>query len=55
MELQLTFDAAPQTTDTSSDQSTDNSYNGGSGYSDGSSGYYTNPWDFFNNFFGYGG
>ena len=55
MELQLTFDAAPQTTDTSSDQSTDNSYNGGNGYSDGSSGYYTNPWDFFNNFFGYGG
>ena len=55
MEVQLTFDAAPETTQTSSDQSTDNSYNGSNGYSDGSNGYYSNPWDFFNNFFGYGG
>ena len=57
MEVQLTFDAAPETTETSSsDQSTDNSYNNGNGYySDGSNGSYSNPWDFFNNFFGYGG
>ena len=57
MELQLTFDAAPETTETSSsDQSTDNSYNNGNGYySDGSNGSYSNPWDFFNNFFGYNG
>ena len=61
MELQLTFDAAPETTETSSsDQSTDNSYNGNGGYGNGGygnggNGYYSNPWDFFNNFFGYGG
>ena len=57
MEVQLTFDAAPETTETSSsDQSTDNSYNNGNGYySDGSNGSYSNPWDFFNNFFGYNG
>ena len=57
MEVQLTFDAEPETTETSSsDQSTDNSYNNGNGYySDGSNGSYSNPWDFFNNFFGYNG
>ena len=61
MEVQLTFDAAPETTETSSsDQSTDNSYNGNGGYGNGGygnggNGYYSNPWDFFNNFFGYGG
>ena len=57
IEVELTFDAAPETTETSSsDQSTDNSYNNGNGYySDGSNGSYSNPWDFFNNFFGYGG
>ena len=61
MEVQLTFDAAPETMETSSsDQSTDNSYNGNGGYGNGGygnggNGYYSNPWDFFNNFFGYGG
>ena len=56
IEVELTFDAAPETTETSSsDQSTDNSYNGNGYYNDGSNGYYSNPWDFFNNFFGYGG
>ena len=57
IEVPLTFDAAPETTETSSsDQSTDNSYNNGNGYySDGSNGSYSNPWDFFNNFFGYNG
>ena len=61
IEVQLTFDAAPETTETSSsDQSTDNSYNGNGGYGNGGygnggNGYYSNPWDFFNNFFGYGG
>ena len=61
IEVELTFDAAPETTETSSsDQSTDNSYNGNSGYGNGGygnggNGYYSNPWDFFNNFFGYGG
>ncbi len=56
MEVQLTFDAAPETTETSSsDQSTDNNYNGNGYYNDGSNGYYSNPWDFFNNFFGSNG
>ena len=56
IEVELTFDAAPETTETSSsDQSTDNSYNGNGYYNDGSNGYYSNPWDLFNNFFGYGG
>lgn len=57
MEVPLTFDAVPKATETSSsDQSTDNSYNNGNGYySDGSNGSYSNPWDFFNNFFGYNG
>lgn len=56
IEVQLTFDAVPESAETSnSDQSTDNSYNGNGYYSDGSSGYYSNPWDFFNNFFGYNG
>ena len=48
--------AAPETTETSSsDQSTDNSYNGNGYYNDGSNGYYSNPWDLFNNFFGSNG
>ena len=56
IEVELTFDAVPESAETSnSDQSTDNSYNGNGYYSDGSSGYYSNPWDFFNNFFGYNG
>ena len=56
IEVELTFDAVPESAETSnSDQSTDNSYNGNGYYSDGSSGYYSNPWDFFNNFFGNNG
>ena len=57
IEVSLTFDAVPESAETNnSDQSTDNSYNNGNGYySDGSNGSYSNPWDFFNNFFGYGG
>ena len=56
IEVPLTFDAVPESAETSnSDQSTDNSYNGNGYYNDGSNGYYSNPWDFFNNFFGYGG
>ena len=56
IEVPLTFDAAPETTETSSsDQSTDNSYNGNGYYNDGSNGYYSNPWDLFNNFFGSNG
>ena len=57
MEVELTFDAVPESAETNnSDQSTDNSYNNGNGYySDGSNGSYSNPWDFFNNFFGYNG
>ena len=56
MEVELTFDAVHESAETSnSDQSTDNSYNGNGYYSDGSSGYYSNPWDFFNNFFGNNG
>ena len=55
IEVELTFDAAPETTETSSsDQSTDNSYNGNGGYGNGGNGYYSNPWDFFNSFFGNG-
>ena len=54
--VELTFDAVSESAEASnSDQSTDNSYNGNGYYSDGSSGYYSNPWDFFNNFFGYNG
>ena len=56
IEVELTFDAVPESAETSnSDQSTDNSYNGNGGYGNGGNGYYSNPWDFFNNFFGYGG
>ena len=56
IEVELTFDAAPETTETSSsDQSTDNSYNGNGYYNDGSNGYYSNPWDLFNNFLGSNG
>ena len=57
IEVPLTFDAVPESAETNnSDQSTDNSYNNGNGYySDGSNGSYSNPWDFFNNFFGYNG
>ena len=28
---------------------------GNGGYGNGGNGYYSHPWDFFNNFFGYGG
>ena len=56
IEVPLTFDAVPESAETNnSDQSTDNSYNGNGGYGNGGNGYYSNPWDFFNNFFGYGG
>ncbi len=58
IEVPLTFGAVPESAETgNSDQSTDNSYNGnnGYGYGNGGNGYYSNPWDFFNNFFGYGG
>ena len=61
IEVPLTFDAVPETAETNnSDQSTDNSYNGNGGYGNGGYGnggndYYSNPWDFFNNFFGYNG
>ena len=56
IEVPLTFDAVPESAETgNSDQSTDNSYNGSGGYGNGGNGYYSNPWDFFNNFFGYGG
>ena len=56
MEVQLTFDAVPKTTETdNSNQSTDNSYNGNGYYNGGSNGSYSDPWDFFNNFFGYNG
>ena len=61
IEVPLTFDAVPETAETNnSDQSTDNSYNGNGGYGNGGygnggNGYSSNPWDFFNNFFGYGG
>ena len=61
IEVSLTFDAVPESAETNnSDQSTDNSYNGNGGYGNGGygnggNGYYSNPWDFFNNFFGYNG
>lgn len=56
IEVPLTFDAVPESAETNnSDQSTDNSYNGNGGYGNGGNDYYSNPWDFFNNFFGYGG
>ena len=61
IEVPLTFDAVPESAETNnSDQSTDNSYNGNGGYGNGGygnggNGYYSNPWDFFNNFFGYNG
>ena len=56
IEVPLTFDAVPETAETNnSDQSTDNSYNGNGGYGNGGNDYYSTPWDFFNNFFGYGG
>ena len=55
-EVELTFDAVPQTSQTQDDSSTSGSYNGGNYYGsddNGSGGYYS-PWDFFNSFFGYG-
>ena len=56
IEVSLPFDAVPESAETNNaDQSTDNSYNGNGGYGNGGNGYYSNPWDFFNNFFGYGG
>ena len=56
MEVELTFDAVPQTTETEQNSGTDNSYGNGNYYygngNNGSGGY--SPWDFFNSFFGYG-
>ena len=56
-EVELTFDAVPQTTEADQSSGTDNSYGNGNYYygngNDGSGGY--SPWDFFNNFFGYNG
>ena len=46
-EVELTFDAAPQTQETAQDSS--QQQQGGS-----NGGYYYNPWDFFNSFFGNG-
>ena len=48
-EVELTFDAVPQTQETAQDNSQQQQQGGSNG------GYYYNPWDFFNNFFGYGG
>ena len=49
-EVELTFDAAPQTQETAQD----NSQQQQGGNSGGNGGYYYNPWDFFNSFFGNG-
>lgn len=56
MEVELTFDAVPETTaeDTQQGSTSDSYNNGGNNYYNGNNGYYS-PWDFFNNFFGYGG
>ena len=48
-EVELTFDAVPQTQETAQDNSQQQQQGGSNG------GYYYNPWDFFNNFFGYNG
>ena len=50
-EVELTFDAVPQTQETAQD----NSQQQQGGNNGGNGGYYYNPWDFFNNFFGYNG
>ena len=47
-EVELTFDAAPQTQETAQDSSQQQQQGGSNG------GYYYNPWDFFNSFFGNG-
>ncbi len=47
-EVELTFDAAPQTQETAQDNSQQQQQGGSNG------GYYYNPWDFFNSFFGNG-
>ena len=49
-EVELTFDAVPQTQETAQD----NSQQQQGGNSGGNGGYYYNPWDFFNSFFGNG-
>ena len=49
-EVELTFDAVPQTQETAQD----NSQQQQGGNNGGSGGYYYNPWDFFNSFFGNG-
>ena len=46
--VELTFDAAPQTQETTQDNSQQQQQGGSNG------GYYYNPWDFFNSFFGNG-
>ena len=46
--VELTFDAAPQTQETAQDSSQQQRQGGSNG------GYYYNPWDFFNSFFGNG-
>ena len=47
-EVELTFDAVPQTQETAQDSSQQQQQGGNNG------GYYYNPWDFFNSFFGNG-
>ena len=47
-EVELTFDAVPQTQETTQDSSQQQQQGGSNG------GYYYNPWDFFNSFFGNG-
>ena len=47
-EVELTFDAVPQTQETAQDSSQQQQQGGSNG------GYYYNPWDFFNSFFGNG-
>ena len=47
-EVELTFDAVPQTQETAQDNSQQQQQGGSNG------GYYYNPWDFFNSFFGNG-
>ena len=49
-EVELTFDAVPQTQETAQD----NSQQQQGGNNGGNGGYYYNPWDFFNSFFGNG-
>lgn len=52
--VEITFDAAPEETESDTQQDSTNSYNNGNNYNGGYNGSY-DPWDFFNNFFGYSG